>query len=49
MEKLQIFWGKFINSFCKVEFVCYQGDPNWLGWILISFLGLFILGIIFSR
>ena len=22
----------FITSFCKVKFLCYQGDPNWLGW-----------------
>ena len=27
----------FFNSFCKVEFLCYQGDPNWLGWIFVIF------------
>ena len=26
---------EFIASFCKVEFLCYAGDPNWLGWIVL--------------
>ena len=21
--------------FCKVEFLCYANEPNWLGWIVI--------------
>jgi len=25
-------WDKFINGFCKVEFLCYADSPNWLGW-----------------
>jgi len=24
-------WNDFITGFCKVEFLCYAGDPNWLG------------------
>jgi len=32
--------GGFIESFCKVEFLCYQGDPNWLGWIVLGVFGL---------
>jgi len=28
--------GKFITGFCKVEFLCYQGEPNWLGWGLLG-------------
>ena len=24
-------WDSFIESFCKVEFLCYTGEPNWLG------------------
>ena len=34
--------GGFIESFCKVEAVCYQGDPNWLGWLLLIPLGLLV-------
>ncbi|MGB1876020.1 MAG: hypothetical protein ACPHGY_03710 [Rhodospirillaceae bacterium] len=33
----------FINGFCKVEFLCYAGDPNWLGWIVLVIGGLFLL------
>ena len=25
-------WDKFISGFCKVEFLCHAGSPNWLGW-----------------
>jgi hypothetical protein len=39
------FWDKFIFEFCKVEFACWNGDPNWLGWILIGIGGLILLGI----
>ena len=35
--------GGFIESFCKVEFVCYQGDPNWLGWLFLGALGLVVM------
>ena len=24
-------WNKFIFGFCKVEFLCHAGSPNWLG------------------
>ena len=33
----------FYNTFCKVEFLCYQSEPNWLGWIIIVTFGLGIL------
>ncbi len=35
----------FYEFFCKVEFLCYQGEPNWLGWIVIIPVGyvIFIL------
>ena len=33
-------WGKFIAGFCKVEFLCHGGEPNWLGWIVIGWVGL---------
>ena len=35
----------FISSFCKVEFLCYQGDPNWLGLILLGIGALVVIGI----
>ena len=33
----------FIAGFCKVEFLCHSGDPNWLGWIVLGILGLLVL------
>ena len=36
----------FINSFCKVQFLCYQGEPNWLGIIVLLVPGLIIFLII---
>ncbi|MDC1032919.1 hypothetical protein OAQ48_02015 [Candidatus Pelagibacter sp.] len=32
----------FINGFCKVEFFCYAGQPNWLGWgtLIFGFLAI---------
>lgn len=33
----------FITRFCKVEFLCYEGEPNWLGLlVLILFLAAII-------
>ena len=29
-------YNAFISSFCKVEFLCYEGSPNWLGWGLLG-------------
>jgi TPR repeat protein len=40
-------WNSFIAGFCKVEFVCYAGDPNWLGWIVLGF-GLIVIAHIMS-
>ena len=36
----------FINSFCKVQFLCYQGEPNWLGIIVLLVPGLILFLII---
>jgi hypothetical protein len=27
----------FLTSFCKVEFLCWQGEPNWLGVVAFGF------------
>lgn len=29
-------WNYFIAGFCKVEFLCWHGDPNWLGWVVLA-------------
>ena len=45
---LNSFWNSFINSFCKVEFLCFDNEPNWLGLIVLFFLFMFLLAIIVS-
>ena len=35
-------WNGFINGYCKVDFLCYQGAPNWLGWFNLIVLGVFV-------
>ena len=38
---------KLNNSFCKVQFLCYEGEPNWLGIIVqFFFFMVFILIVI---
>lgn len=32
------YWQSFKVGFCKVEFLCYAQEPNWLGWIIIGIL-----------
>ena len=39
-------WNSFIDGYCKVEFLCYQGAPNWLGWIVLGVVGYILAGII---
>jgi hypothetical protein len=39
-------WNKFIFHFCKVDFVCWNGEPNWLGWILIGIGVVVSLGVL---
>jgi len=33
-------WHNFVVGFCKVKFLCWHGEPNWLGWIVIVVGGL---------
>lgn len=37
-------WNKFIIGYCKVDFLCFNNDPNWFGWGTLIFLGLFLFG-----
>ena len=43
---IQYIWDEFINGYCKVEFLCYGGEPNWLGWVVMIGIGLSILGFV---
>ena len=38
------FWYKFIVAFCKVEFLCYAGSPNWLGSAVLGLGGIVVVG-----
>ena len=38
-------WNNFIAGFCKLEFLCHGGEPNWLGWIALGWAGLWGGGI----
>ena len=33
----------FYQVFCEVDFLCYAGSPNWLGWMVITYAALVIL------
>ena len=36
------YWEGWHEGFCEVEFLCYRGEPNWLGY-MVFFGGLFCL------
>lgn len=41
-----------MSGFCEVQCLCYDGSPNWLGWLILGFGALLVLGIasaIFDR
>jgi len=45
------YWNWFVTGFCKVEFLCHQAEPNWLGWIVIAFgvvIPIAVIGMIFD-
>ncbi len=29
-------WDKIVFEFCKVEFLCWKGDLDWLAWSIIA-------------
>ena len=48
INHLTSFWNSFINSFCKVEFLCFNNEPNWMGYIVLFFFFMILLAIIVS-
>ncbi len=38
-------WNDFIFTFCKVEFLCWHGEPNWLGWVAMVYGVLLIVAV----
>jgi len=35
LARAAYFWKEFIAGYCKVDFVCWAGKPNWLGWLVL--------------
>ena len=33
---IEPWWGIFIAKYCRVSFLCYNGEANWLGMILLT-------------
>ena len=42
------FWDKFVYEFCKVQFLCYEWEINWLGWIVLVVGTLIIVSVILT-
>ena len=36
-------WSDFLYVFCKAEFLCNNGDPNWLGMAVLVAVAAIIL------
>lgn len=36
VQALEDLWDRFISGFCELGFVCGNGDPNMLGWLLMG-------------
>jgi len=45
---MEEFFAKFITGFCKVQFLCYEGAPNWLGWGVLGIGALVLIVLFFS-
>jgi len=43
---MEWFWSQFIPGFCKVQFPCYDGTPNWLGWGFLGWGALVVVGML---
>ena len=36
-------WKEFRTMFCKVSFACTDGEPSWLGWMVLALTCLLVL------
>jgi len=43
---MEWFWSQFIPSFCKVQVLCYEGTLNWLGWGLLGWGAMPVVGVL---
>ena len=39
---------RFYEKFCEVQFLCHEGEPNWLGWFVISVVAIGIYKFFYS-
>ncbi len=44
---IPIYWEGWHEGFCKVEFLCYMSEPNWLGYI-VFYSAFFVLWWVFA-
>jgi len=42
------YWNEFIISFCKVDFLCYNWETNWLGGVVLVIGGVWLFGLAFT-
>lgn len=38
---MKLLWAEFISNFSKVAFLGNDGEPSWLGWIVLWIVGIF--------
>ena len=39
-------WEKILNGLCRIETVCWYGEPNWIGYFLLGAAALISIPII---
>lgn len=48
VHQVEVAWHSFLESFCKVGVLCYQGEPNWLGWTVVIVGGILAVTTVLS-
>ena len=48
VHQVEAAWHSFLGSFCKVGVICYQGEPNWLGWTVVIVGGILAVTTVLS-
>lgn len=52
MSDINVLWYKFKLGFCEVDFLCeraaYSIDLNWLGWLVLTVLGVPVVTIVLA-